>query len=64
MNEEFSSKQLVSVTIILLTHKMVATFEASVFHDKQVTPEMVCEVIESIGFNCTLVSITELKGEE
>jgi hypothetical protein len=43
---------------------MFCTFEAHVFHDKVVTPEMVCEEVDGIGFECQLISITEMKGEE
>jgi hypothetical protein len=64
MQSTFGPKDMVSNQIVLLTHKMFTTFEAKVFHDKQVTPEMVCDAVDAIGFTCSLVSITEMKGEE
>lgn len=60
----FGSHGLVTCSIVLLTSKMFCTFEAVVFHDKEVTPEKVCEEVEAIGFSCSLISITEMKGEE
>lgn len=64
IHNQFDKRNLVSVSIVLLTNKMFCTFEAHVFHDKIVTPEMVCEEVDCIGFECQLLSITEMKGEE
>ena len=64
IHNQFDKRSLVSVSIVLLTNKMFCTFEAHVFHDKIVTPEMVCEEVDCIGFECQLISITEMKGEE
>jgi|694.fasta_scaffold104927_5 hypothetical protein len=43
---------------------MFCTFEADVFKNKLVTPEMICDEVDMIGFECQLISITEMKGEE
>ena len=64
IHNEFDKKCMVSVTIILLTNKMYCTFESHVFNDKKVTPEIICEEVDMIGFECHLISITEMKGEE
>lgn len=64
IHKNFDGRHLVTVSIVLLTNKMFCTFEAHVFHDKVVTPEMVCEEVDGIGFECQLISITEMKGEE
>ena len=64
IHNEFDKKSLISVSIVLLTNKMFCTFDAHVFKDKEVTPEMVCEEVDGIGFECGLISITEMKGEE
>lgn len=64
IHNEFDQKSLITVSIVLLTNKMFATFEANVFKDKLVTPEMICDEVDMIGFECQLISITEMKGEE
>lgn len=61
---QFATHGLVTCSIVLLTNKMFCTFEATAFHDKEVTPEKVCEEVEAIGFDCQLISIAEMKGEE
>ena len=52
IHKNFDQKHLVTVSIVLLTNKMFCTFEAHVFHDKVVTPEMICEEVDCIGFEC------------
>ncbi len=52
IRNSFGNRSLVSVSIVLLTNKMFCTFEAHIFHDKKVTPEMVCEEVDCIGFEC------------
>jgi len=54
---------MISVSMVLLTNKMFCTFAADVFHDKTVTPEMICDEVEMIGFDCALLSIAEMKGD-
>ena len=39
---------------------MNATFKASVFRSKEVTPEMICDEVEMIGFDCELLGINEI----
>ena len=64
IHNEFDKKSLITVSIVLLTNKMFCTFESHVFKDKHVTPEMICDEVDMIGFECQLISITEMKGEE
>ena len=59
MKKEFSTKGMTDVQIALLTHKMTITFEANYFLDKRVTPDMICEEVECVGFDCELLSILE-----
>jgi copper chaperone CopZ len=64
MHNEFDSRKMISVSMVLLTNKMFCTFAADVLHDKIVTPEMICEEVEMIGFDCALLSIAEMKGDQ
>ena len=64
MHNEFDAKGMKSVAIVLLTHKMTATFEAKSFNTKQVTPEMICDEVEMIGFDAELAGITEIGAED
>lgn len=38
MHNSFDEKEMVKVSIVLLTHKMVASFPQHVFNNKKVTP--------------------------
>jgi hypothetical protein len=49
--------------IALLTHKMTVTFKRSAFIEKLVTPEIICDEVDMIGFECALMSITEINAE-
>jgi hypothetical protein len=60
MNNEFSSKGMVRVTIALLTHKMQATFKSESYLNKTVTPDLICDEVECIGFGCELLTMTEI----
>ena len=60
MHTEFDQKHMVDFSIALLTHKMQMTFAESVFKNKEVTPELICEEVDMIGFECNLLSITEV----
>ena len=64
MHNEFDSKGMVSVCIVLLTHKMTIKFKNSVFEKKIVTPTMICDEVEMIGFDCELLGINEIKHNE
>jgi len=64
MHNEFDQKGLKSVSIALLTHKMQTTFHSSVFERKEVTPDLICEEIDCIGFGCELLTITELTMQD
>ena len=43
MHNSFDKKEMISVSIVLLTHKMIATFPQRVFLEKTVTPEIICK---------------------
>ena len=47
-----------SVAIVLLTHKMTATFDSSEDVER-VDPETICQSVISIGFGCSLLRISE-----
>ena len=64
MHNEFDSKGMKSVAIVLLTHKMTATFESRSFTTKLVTPQIVCDEVEMIGFEAELAGITEISPED
>ena len=61
---EFESKQMRSMDIILLVHKMLTRFPLRVFKDKSVTPQMICDFVTGIGFKCELLCMNEIENEE
>ena len=63
MHNEFDSKGMKSVAIILLTHKMTAVFEADKFSKKEITPDMICDEIDMIGFGAALSGMSEISVE-
>ena len=46
------------MAIVLLTHKMTATFDSSEDVER-VDPEKICQSVLSIGFGCSLLRISE-----
>ena len=60
MKREFGTKQMVEISVALLCHKMTVSFVYTAFIDKIVTPEIICDEIDMIGFDCELISITEV----
>ena len=64
MHNEFDSKGMKSVAIVLLTHKMTAVFDANSFQTKKVTPEMICDEIDMIGFGAELNGMVEISAED
>ena len=64
MHNEFDSKGMKSVAIVLLTHKMTTVFDASSFTTKKVTPEMICDEIDMIGFGAELNGMVEISAED
>ena len=46
------------MAIVLLTHKMTATFDSS-DDVERVDPEKICQAVLSIGFGCSLLRISE-----
>jgi len=63
MHSNFDEKGMQSVAVVLLTHKMVATFPLRVFRDKAVTPKLICDTFESTKFTCELLGMTEISNE-
>jgi len=63
MHNEFDAKDMTRVTIALLTHKMQVTFKQQAFLSKTVTPEIICDEVECIGFSCELLTMTEISHE-
>jgi hypothetical protein len=55
---------MVEINVALLCHKMTVSFPQSAFIDKIVTPEIICEEIDMIGFECELISITEVQPDD
>ena len=43
---------------------MTAIFETAKFTSKEVTPDMICDEVEMIGFDCELSGITEISAED
>lgn len=60
MHSSFDGKEMSNVSIVLLTHKMVATFPQSVFDSKTVTPKLICDTVLMIGFGCELLGMSEI----
>lgn len=52
-----SDKGLVSVQIALLTHKMRIIFDKQKYDELNITPEMIKEDIEMVGFSADLLEI-------
>ena len=64
MHSQYDSKGLEKVSIVLLTHKMHATFPQSLFDEKVVTPKLICDTVLIIGFGCELIGMTEINLQE
>ena len=64
MHSSFDSQDLQSVAIVLLTHKMVATFPKHMFTERIVTPQLICDKVLMIGFGCELLSMTEIQQKK
>jgi hypothetical protein len=43
---------------------MNASFNSSVFLNKEVTPEIICDEVEMIGFGCELLNIVEMNEKD
>ena len=63
MHKQFDSKDLVSASIVLLTHKMTAVFQRQA-QGKIVDAEEVCQAVLAIGFGCKLLLVNELTNEK
>ncbi len=64
MKLEYETKGLVSVQIALLTHKMRIVFELSAYQQNQITPQMICDEVEMVGFGIELLEVIENNQEE
>ena len=62
MHNSYDSKGMKSVAIVLLTHKMTVVFDADSFLTKKVTPEMICDEIDMIGFGAELNGMVEISA--
>ena len=58
MHSKYDSQGMKSVAIVLLTHKMTATFDSNEDVER-VNPEKICQSVLSIGFGCSLLRISE-----
>ena len=63
MHSSFDTKGMHEVSIVLLMHKMVVTFDLQTYEKKEITPEEICEEVEMIGFDCELTHISEIQQE-
>ena len=63
MHKQFDSKDLVSASIVLLTHKMTAVFQRQA-QGQIVDAEEVCQAVLAIGFGCKLLLVNELTNEK
>ena len=64
MKLEYETKGLVSVQIALLTHKMRIVFDLSAYQQNQITPQMICDEVEMVGFGIELLEVIENNQEE
>ena len=60
MHSQFDTKGMTKVSIVLLTHKMQTIFHKKFFDDKIVTPEMICEKVDCVGFGCEFLAMNEI----
>lgn len=63
MHSEFDSKSLLEFSIALLTHKMQMTFVQTALAEFAITPQVICDEIEMIGFECSVISITNVNAK-
>ena len=64
MKLEYETKGLVSVQIALLTHKMRIVFDLIAYQQNQITPQMICDEVEMVGFGIELLEVIENNQEE
>ena len=60
---QYDEKELKSVTIVLLVHKLIAVFPQRVFSSRAVTPQAICEFVTGIGFACELLGMAEISED-
>ena len=63
MRGAFEDKEMESIDIILLVHKMLVCFPQQVFDERIVTPQLICEFVKGIGFGCSLLGMSEIVNE-
>mmetsp|Transcript_1882 Transcript_1882/g.2715 ORF Transcript_1882/g.2715 Transcript_1882/m.2715 type:complete len:121 (+) Transcript_1882:144-506(+) len=64
MHGAFDEKEMSSVCIVLLVHKMIVIFPQRVFNSRAVTPQDICDFVTGIGFKCELLGMTEISSEQ
>ena len=63
MRGAYEEKEMQSINIILLVHKMLTRFPQHIFDDRIVTPQQICEFVQSIGFGCSLLGMSQIAKE-
>lgn len=64
MTGEYESKGLISVQIALLTHKMRIVFNYDLYTSNALTPEIIKDEVELVGFSADLLEIIENNQED
>ena len=64
MTGEYESKGLISVQIALLTHKMRIVFNYDLYTSNALTPEIIKDEVEMVGFSADLLEIIENNQED
>jgi len=59
MKITFDPKGLLEICVALLVHKMTISFRADEIDKQQITPEIICDEVESIGFGCEWLNTFE-----
>ena len=63
MKITFDSKGLIEICVALLVHKMTISFRADEIDKQQITPEIICEEVEDIGFGCEWLNTFEFHND-
>ena len=64
MTAEFHPKGLLSVQIALLTHKMRMVFNADSYTSHSISPELISDEVDMVGFSAELLEMIENNQEE
>ena len=63
MNNEYQGKGMKKVQIALLTHKMRIVFDLKSYHENQITPDVIKDEVEMVGFGAELLEVVEINNE-